>query len=250
MSNLRIGIFADKQVGEKTLDFISSQYKDDLMYLLLTNNSTINHQLINPEIIHYEDELYNPENIEKIKNLQLDYIILAWWPNIIKSILFSCPKRGIINFHPSLLPYNRGKNYNFWNIIEDVPFGVSIHFVSELIDSGDIIFQSKIEKQWEDTGESLYNKAKEEMINLFISSYPQLISGKFKRIKQQLSKGSFHYAKELENASKIDLDKSYSGKELINILRARTFYLHPASWFEDKGNKYEIRISINKRINE
>lgn len=251
MGKINTAIFADKSVGKEALEFILSHHKDDLKYVLFTDDSSIVKEIDIPikEVIHYNINLYSDENISKLKSLELDYIILAWWPYIIKSPLFNCVKKGIINFHPSLLPYNRGKHYNFWNIIEEVPFGVSLHFIDENIDSGDIIFQKEIEKTWEDNGKTLFDKAQGNMTQLFSEAYPEIRKENYNRKKQDLSKGSFHLAKELTNAAKIDLNKSYKARDLINIIRAKTFSPYPAAWFEDDNKKYEITISIKEVSN-
>jgi methionyl-tRNA formyltransferase len=171
---------------------------------------------------------------------------LAWWAYILKEPIIKLPKVGVLNFHPSFLPYNRGKNYNFWTIVEDCPFGVTIHFVDIGIDTGDIIFQEQIYKTWEDNGKTLYVKAQQAIINLFIKNYNNIITGNYQRQQQNLTEGSFHTAKELDMASIIDLNKTYTAKELINLIRARTFEPHPSCWFDDNGEKFEIRVQISK----
>lgn len=57
--------------------------------------------------------------------------ILAWWPRILKARILSIPSMGWLNFHPSLLPNNRGKNPNFWCLADTTPCGVSLHFIDE-----------------------------------------------------------------------------------------------------------------------
>ena len=66
---------------------------------------------------------------------------------------------------------------------------------------------------------------------------------------QDLDKVSFHLRNELKHASEIDLSKQYTGRELINLLRARTFPPYPGCWFRDKEKKYEIRVLINELEN-
>jgi methionyl-tRNA formyltransferase len=73
-------------------------------------------------------------------------------PYLVKEQVINVAKYGVINTHPSLLSHNRGKNYNFWNLVEDAPFGVSLNFVDLGVDNGDIIFQKEIHKIWEDNG--------------------------------------------------------------------------------------------------
>lgn len=249
--SINIGIFADKYVGARTVEFILQNYFTHLKALVVTDKKsnvldTIGKYCFPKDRIFLNSELNSELVLRRIFDKNLDYIILAWWPYIVGGRILTIPKVGTLNFHPSLLPYNRGKHYNFWTIVEDTPFGVTIHFVDKLIDSGDIVFQNNITKSWEDTGESLYNKAQSAMINLFIQNYDRIVNGDYQRIKQDENKGSFHYGKELEQSSEIFLEKKYSAKQLLNLLRARTFQPHPACYFFDDGRKYEVRIEIKE----
>lgn len=57
--------------------------------------------------------------------------------------IFNIPKYGTINIHPSLLPKYRGANPHFWFYYNmDMTAGVTLHFIDEHIDTGDIISQS------------------------------------------------------------------------------------------------------------
>jgi len=199
-----------------------------------------------PNRVYQSDTLYTSECLTELRGLSIDLFLLSWWPYILKRELITIPKVGCLNFHPSFLPYNRGKNYNFWTIVEDTPFGVTLHFVDEGVDSGDIAFQSRIQKSWEDTGETLYQRAQREIVKLFKESYPAIKAGNIPRLPQDLNKGSFHRSSELDAASRIDLDKLYSARELLNLVRARTFSPHPGVWFTDGNDKYEVRVKITR----
>lgn len=177
-----------------------------------------------------------------------DWGFLIWWPWILNSQLLRIPKHGFINTHPSLLPFNRGKHYNFWAIVEQAPFGVSLHLVEEGIDCGDIVAQKPIPYGWEDNGETLYKAAVRAMIGLFKEAYPRIRRGDIARTPQDLSKGSFHYSTEMEKASMIDPEAQYKARDLLNLLRARTFRGHPACWFEDEGQTFEVRVEIRRRL--
>ena len=247
-----IGICADGSVGNKALEFLLENYFNDIKWILCENEqsltiTTVKEFDFDTNRVFLNRKLKEEVELNRLKKFQVDYIILAWWPHIIKKPFLSIPRIGVLNFHPSMLPYNKGKHYNFWSIVENSPFGVSIHFVNETIDGGDIIFQKEIEKDWLDTGETLYFKAQEAMIELFKEKYSDIRKGNYIRVEQNPNSGTFHYAKELDQASKIILDKNYSARELINLIRARTFVPHPAAWFEDNGKKYEIRLSITRK---
>lgn len=78
-----------------------------------------------------------------LETLDLD-IIINQSQNIIKKELLNIPKIGILNRHNALLPKNRGRLTPFWVVYNgDKETGVSIHFVEEGIDSGEIIVQKK-----------------------------------------------------------------------------------------------------------
>ena len=188
------------------------------------------------------------ENNQNFKKNEFELGLLAWWPYIIKEPLLSMPKHGFINFHPSLLPFNRGKHYNFWALVEQSPFGVSLHKIDKGVDTGEIVAQKSIDYDWEDNGETLYYKAQKEIVNLFKSSYPLIRQSQLVTTPQNLSEGSFHLSSEMDLVSKIDIDKSYTAQQLLNLLRARTFQGHPACWFEDiDGQKYEVKIQIKRK---
>lgn len=176
-----------------------------------------------------------------------DLGVLAWWPKLVSRTTLTLSKDGFINTHPSLLPHNRGKHYNFWALVEGAPFGVTLHFVDEGIDSGDIVAQRPIAWDWEDTGQTLYEKASVAMVELFKVTYPEVREGKVCRVPQELDKGSLHYARELCPASEIDLERRYSARELLNLLRARTFAGHPACRFTDNGATYEVTVNIKRK---
>lgn len=247
---LRLAVFADGPVGYRTVEFLYRSYPSHLQKIVLNDHSGIGQEVaalgIESDSIIFNRSVYSEQIISQLKSLHLDYLILAWWPYIIKQPIFEIPAKGILNYHPSFLPYNRGKNYNFWTLVEDTPFGVTIHFVDEKVDSGDIVFQKRIDKSWEDTGESLYWRAQKAMIELFEQNYARLIAGDYQRIPQDPSAGSFHYARELDPASEIHLDRQYSGRALLNLIRARVFPPHPSCYFCFNGRAYKVTIQITK----
>ena len=241
--------FIDGKVGLALCEWLVSEFKQDLG-LVVTNSAGPIQECAAAAGVPYITRSAESDTIAAIERLGLnfDFGFLIWWPKIISREVMRIPKKGFINTHPSYLPYNRGKHYNFWALVEEAPFGVSLHFVEEGVDSGDIVAQTAIDYGWEDTGKTLYESAQHAMIELFKSSYPLLRIGRYTRLAQDLSRGSFHLARELEPASQIGLDKTYTARELLNLLRARTFPGYPACWFEDdSGDIYEARIEIRRK---
>ncbi|MEM9023807.1 MAG: formyltransferase family protein, partial [Bacteroidota bacterium] len=93
-----------------------------------------------------------------LRELQPD-VIINQSQSIIKRELLDLPTIGVINRHNALLPRNRGRLTPFWVLYRQEPeTGVSIHFVEEGIDSGDIIVQEKFEVAPGETFNSLVKK--------------------------------------------------------------------------------------------
>lgn len=246
--NLRIAVFADRDIGINTLRYLFKNYGHHVKAICgIDETSSVIDYSRNigfNNVMTWND--IKASRGDRLKLLELDYILLAWWPYILDKEIISIPKIGILNFHPSLLPYNAGKDANFWTIIEDCPFGVTLMLIDEGIDSGDILFQKEIEKSWEDTGETLYEKEIHAMYELFCESYPKIIRGEYERHKNHREDGSFHYRREMLEKVHLKLDDIYSVRDLLNLLRAKTFTPYKGCWFQDNEEKYEVRISINQ----
>lgn len=181
-----------------------------------------------------------------LRELSVDVGLLAWWPRIVRQEVIDAPTNGLLNLHPSLLPHCRGKDPNFWAIVEGAPFGVTLHFVDAGIDTGPIAFQAEIPVSWEDTGGSLYAKAQAAAVTLVEHSLDAILAGEVPRRAQEPTAGSFHLRNELDGASRLDLDAPTTARAVLDLLRARTFPPHPAVRFTDGGTEYEARVEIRR----
>lgn len=188
-----------------------------------------------------EDEIAH-----QIKSASIQIGFLLWWPKLLGTNLLSAPRHGFINLHPSLLPFGRGKNPNFWSIRDGEPFGVSIHLVDRLVDHGPVLVQKQIEVSWLDNGETAYDKSITEIISLFKESYlslGEMVKSQTFKV-QNFYKGSYHNASQLDEASEIRLDRRYVARDLLNMIRARTFYGRPSCFFSEGGKRYSVTIKI------
>jgi methionyl-tRNA formyltransferase len=238
-------LFAEGYVGREIAKFLLASFPEDVLGVVTTSRNEI-HDLAsgaNKLALVYEA---GDSFVERLPGA-VDLGILAWWPYIIRGKLLEVPRLGYVNTHPSLLPNNRGKNPNFWSIVEECPFGVTIHKLDANVDSGPIIAQRQISYDWSDTGGSIYKRALTEMVDLFEQTYTNIRENTLVASPQAPATGSFHLSKELDPASKIELDRLYSARKLLNLLRARTFDEYPACYFEDRGEEFEVRVSITKK---
>ena len=243
---MRIALFANGVVGQKIIDILCLK-KISLQYLILNNNSTTPLDYSNLSVlggVYNYDIFLNEINLKFKESCAFDLGILCWWPYLINKDLINISNAGFINFHPSFLPFGRGKNPNFWAFIDKTPFGVTLHWVNDSIDGGDIAFQEEITMSWTDNGQTLYEKSLSSIVSLFEKNIHRILSNDIPKICQIGHK--VRYAKELEPASEIKLDQSYKGADLLNLLRARTFNGHPGCWFTENGRKYRIKLIIEE----
>jgi len=244
----KIVIFADSDVGSEVTKFLIKDFYEDIIHVVIISNDSIIQEMClenNVDVSVYQSDKYH----SFISNTNFDVGFLIWWPKIISEELINKAKFGFINTHPSFLPFSRGKHYNFWTLVEGTKFGVTLHYVNKGIDSGDIIYQRKIDYSWLDNGESLFNKAKNEMIDVFKEFYPLYRKDKLTVKKQNVKEGSYHNSSEMKKISELDLDKSYKLKHILNLLRGRTFEGYQACFFNDKESQksYYVRVSITEK---
>jgi len=187
------------------------------------------------------------ENLDISILNEADLILLLWWPHIIKEEIIAKARRGAINLHPSLLPFNRGKHPYYWAIVDGTPFGVSIHCVTPGIDDGHVIYQKEISVPVWMSGGQLYKLCKQEIVALFLSHYQDIVFGNYTPVPQDEELATFHWGRELKKHSKIDLDRTYTARELIDIIRGRSFGPGTSSAkFCYQGKTYSIQTIITE----
>jgi phosphoribosylglycinamide formyltransferase-1 len=140
-----------------------------------------------PTQVFSKEELYDSATILKLlKNLDIDMIVLAGFLWLIPAnIIRQYPKR-IINIHPALLPKYGGKGM-YGNIIHetvianhDPETGITIHYVNESFDEGEIIYQNKCVVEKTDTTEKLAYKVHQ----LEHLHYPRIIEDLLKKTEK------------------------------------------------------------------
>lgn len=125
-----------------------------------------------------------------------DFIVMFGHRTILKDFLPHFDRK-IINIHTSLLPWNRGANPNFWSWYDDTPKGISICFVNEGIDTGDIIASEQVMFGESETLRTSYNHLHETAEKLFERMWPIIRQGTT-GLRQDPAHGSSHKKKDLE----------------------------------------------------
>ncbi len=243
--------FVHDDVGYKIIKFILSNYPEDIkiiFYKKINKNfqKELKNKLPNAKYLLWKNK-NEKKFINLIKSLNCKLIFLLWWPNIISLKLIQSTTNGCINIHPGYLPFFKGKDPNFWSILFNGPFGVSIHYVNKFIDSGPIIFREKINNfEYDKNAKDLYNISKIQIINLFKRKYKFLRNTKKKLKTIKNISTNINYRKDMVKKSRIDLKKKYTAEYLINLMRAKTFPPHNGVIFRKNKKKFQVRVHIKK----
>lgn len=188
--------------------------------------------------------LEEPEVLDQVRTLRADMAVSAMFVYVLRPEFLGLFPRGCINLHPALLPYNRGTYPNVWSIVEGTPAGTTIHYIDEGVDTGDIIAQCEVPVDVTDTGASLYQKLQFASLKLFQQTWPAIREGTASGRPQDGTKATRHRFRDVEKIDEIDLEKTYRAKELIDVVRARTFAPYAGAYFRHKGKKIFLRLEL------
>ena len=195
--------------------------------------------------VFFADDLEDLKTLEKIWTIGPDMGVSAYFGTILKKSFLEMFPKGCINIHPALLPFNRGAHPNVWSIVEGSPSGVTIHYIDEGVDTGDVIAQRKVPVKETDTGKTLYLRLEDACVELFDATWPLIVKGEAPRVFQYDGKGSFHKQTDLKTLDEIKPGDLYTAKELVDILRARTFPPYPGAYMVVDGKKVFLRLEMS-----
>ena len=131
-------------------------------------------------------------SLEKVRQIEPDFIVSHGYRHIIGSDIVADYLGKIINLHISYLPWNKGADPNFWSFYDNTPKGVTIHLVDDKLDTGDILVQCELDFNLQkETLASSYAMLQKSMLNLFIQSWQDIVTGKL-IAKPQMGAGTYH----------------------------------------------------------
>ncbi len=154
---------------------------------------------------------------EKILNTKADIIITCAYGQIIPKEILDYPSLGCINVHASLLPKYRGGAPIHWCLLNgEEKTGITIMYMAEKMDNGDIISQREYKILDTDNVGTLHEKLSGMGADLLIETLPSIINKMNKRIKQEEEKVTYAY-----NIKRKDERLTFNapGKTIINHVR-------------------------------
>jgi methionyl-tRNA formyltransferase len=164
------------------------------------------------------DNPNTPEVVAKIRALQPDFFFSFYYREMLKRELLEIPKHGALNMHGSLLPKYRGRVPVNWAIIHgETETGSTLHYMTEKPDNGDIVAQQAVPILPNDTALQVFQKMAVAAEMALHAALPDLLAGRAKAVKQDLSKGGYFGGRKAEDGV---IDWSQSAQAIHNLVRA------------------------------
>ena len=170
--------------------------------------------------VYTTEEVNSPQWNAKILAINPDIIFSFYYRKMISREILDLPKVGAFNLHGSFLPAYRGRCPVNWVIINgEAQTGVTLHYMIDKPDAGDIVGQKAVAIELLDTAKTLYDKLCGAAKELLDELLPLIKSNQIPRRKQNLAEGSYYGGRRPEDG-RIDWNKSAA--EIYNLIRAVT----------------------------
>ncbi len=169
--------------------------------------------------VRFETQFNEDSVFETIRLLQPDFLFSFYFREMIQARFLEIPRLGAYNLHGSLLPKYRGRVPINWVLVKGEPeTGITLHAMTPKPDDGDIVGQTSLPIDWDDTALSLTRKSAEAGRILVREVVPKLLDGTALRISQKsLGPSTYFGGRKAEDGQ---LDFSMPATEAFNLIRA------------------------------
>lgn len=240
---MKIGYFADGPWSHRALEYIFSSSDLEIVFIVPrydTRDPVLNEwaeKLCVPFIL--VDNVNSPEFLSSIKEYSPDLLVSMSFNQILKKEIIDLSPNGFINCHAGALPFYRGRNPLNWVLINgEKSFGITVHYVDEGIDTGDIIEQKIYPISMIDNYQSLLNLAVVECAEVLITAIKKIKAGSVKKTSQQdiHPVGTYFGVRKFGDEN---IDFSWGAEKFYNFVRAIS-YPGPGARFNIDGQEYAI----------
>ena len=249
----RVLFAGDREIAVQVLDFLLD-HEVEVVGLLLPAVDQASHSselrercsFLPRDSILKPDLFEKPQLTEKISSLNPDFLLSVHFQSLFPPSLLEIPEVAALNLHPAYLPYNRGWHTPSWALLEDTPFGATLHVMTDKLDAGPIVHRKTIDVRPEDTAHTLYQRVQELELKVFTEAWPALCEGSASP-KIPDSEGTAHTVSDLHtpDVQRIDLEETTRAGCLLDRLRALTTNrIDEAAYFERNGKRYRVQVSI------
>jgi len=160
------------------------------------------------------------EDYDWIKSFNPDIIFCFGWSSLLKNDILKLAPMGVLGYHPSKLPKNRGRHPLIWALALGLKKSAStFFFMDQGVDSGEILSQKDFEILRTDNAQTLYNKVTNIALLQIKEFLPKLEQGNYRTFKQN-DEDSNIWRKRVKTDGQIDF--RMTSEAIYNLVRALT----------------------------
>jgi len=190
--------------------------------------------------IYQVNRLAAGETLDTFQQWQADVACVACFPKRLPPALLSVPRWGFLNIHPSLLPHYRGPYPLFWTLRHgDQRFGVTIHFMDEHWDTGDIAAQAEADLPDGISGEEADSTLSQYGAELLRDVLHRLGNSQLYRRAQPEGGSYFSIPQEIDFA----IDTTWSAQRAFNFMRGTKDWQRSYP-IEVAGQRFTLRQAL------
>lgn len=158
------------------------------------------------------------EEAEFLNGLALDVLFVFGLSQILPSSVLRAPRMGCIGSHPALLPQNRGRHPLIWTLANGLSRGgLSLLWLDEGVDTGDIWMQRQFDISLDDDAGSLYERIGSLAVEMLRVGVPELARGSIVRTPQDHARANVWRKRDPEDGR---IDWRMSSRRIHNLVRA------------------------------
>jgi methionyl-tRNA formyltransferase len=221
---MKIGYFADGPWSYNSFFKIYNDVNFDVSFICVrfdSEDETLKEICKEYNIPYLKHKNVNSsEFLENLKKYECDIFVSMSFNQIFKSEIINLCSGGFINCHAGKLPFYRGRNILNWALINDEKeFGITVHYVDDGIDTGDIILQKSYAISDQDNYKTLLERSYDYCADVLYDALKLILTNKTETIKQKdIHPVGMYCGKRSEGDEK--LVWSQTSREVFNFVRA------------------------------
>jgi len=221
---LKIGYFADGPWSHETFKKLIADQDISIGFVCVrfdTQDKTLKDYCSEHAIPCLKHKNVNtPEFIQSLEQYGCDLLVSMSFNQIFRADIMNIFPLKAINCHAGKLPFYRGRNILNWVLINDEKeFGITVHYIDEGIDTGDIISQQTFPIDDSDTYATLLERAYTGCAELLYGAVRKFVDGTVSRKKQTEIHRVGLYCSQRKPGDEI-INWNQSSRELFNFVRS------------------------------
>ena len=166
------------------------------------------------------DDANAPGAVEAVAAAEPDLLFSLYFRQMMKRPLLEAARRGALNLHGSLLPAYRGRSPVNWVLVNgETETGVTLHYMDEKPDHGDVVARRRVAIDRDDTALTLTRKLAAAGRETMRDAFPLLESGRAPRLPQDHSRSSYFGGRRPADGA---IDWAWPAERVRNLVRAVT----------------------------